>query len=807
MMLLNLSPYQFFKTGQKHKLYCWLVFMVMAVFFTHSCFAQDGDLKIQEFNDRQKFSKIYIHFDRDNYAPGDTVWFKAYLVQAGNSREAAKNFYFEIYTADGHMQKRVTAPVYESTASGSVILPDTKSLKDLYCRAYTLDFLKETRGSGYIKRIAIAQVDAPKNVLDSNAILARFLPEGGDWINGLPSLIAFSFTDRNDMPVNVTGVVKCENKVVTDFGTQHDGLGSMTMIPEANKDYIAEWKTADGLNHRTELPQRKPQGVVIHVNDVKDGKKFFIYRTKLVDENSKKLSLIVTIDGYLIYDAKIDLSQNEAMNGVIPVKNLPTGIMEIKLLNAARVPIAQRLTFVNNMNYKFDVDTQFIAIDKRKRGLNKIRLSIKDTLRSNISVSISDYSWSDPSNRNGDIISSLLLTEDLRGKIINPGYYFSNSSDKVSGELDLIMLTHGWRKYEWPDTVYKRKISSFGDHNYLTIDGKLNVAAKSTKGFSESSVNAIIQAADSSSVLVPLKTEKSGAFFKDGLIFYGDAKLYFRTQNKSIQADLFKIPINNGLIDSIQPSNYILKDELPAAPVIGKKLPAIAVEYMLKGNVKTLKEVEIKAKAVAESEKVDEMYTSGIFSGGISKNFYIGNDKKVEIFVSLFQYLLGKIPGLEISNAISLNPTVEWQNIPVTFFLNNQKSSAYDVRSIGMAEFDYVKIYDPSMGGIFGAYGGVIAVYTKKGKGYDFDSQDNKYTSLRGYSPVMIFYSPQYATGVNPANPDYRKTLYWNPNIIFDKKSKEFMIKFYNNDLAESFKLVIEGVNSNGKLTHVEKIF
>jgi len=808
MKHLSLSPYQSLKTSQKHNLHGWFAFIVITFFLGHSCFAQNGDLKTHAFGDRQKLSKIYIHFDRDNYAPGDTVWFKAYLIQAGHNKEAAKNFYFEIYTADGQMQKRVTAPVYESTASGSVVLPDTKDLKDIYCRAYTLDLLKETSGAGYIKRIAIAQVNPVKNNLDSTAIFPRFLPEGGDWINGLPTLMAFSFTDNHDMPVNVTGVIKCDNKVVAEFGTQHDGLGSMTMIPEANKDYVAEWKTADGLDHQTNLPQRKSQGVAIHINDVKDGKKFFIYRTKLADENNKKLTLIATIDGYLIYEAKIDLSENEAMNGVIPVKDLPTGIMEIKLLNASRAPIASRLTFVNNMRYKFDVDTQFMAIDKRKRGLNKLRLSVNDTLRSNISVSISDANWSDRSNSNEDIISSLLLTGDLRGKIVNPGYYFSNSSDKVSGDLDLVMLTHGWRKYEWPDSVFKQKINSLSDHNYLTIDGKLNAAAKSIKGFSENSVNVIIQAADSSSVLVPLKTDRSGSFFKDGLIFYGDAKLYFRTQDKAIQADLYKIPINNGLIDSAQVSNFKLQDELQRLPVISEVLPAVPVEYIQRGNIKTLKEVKVKAKAITENQKVDETYASGIFSGGISKNFNIGNDKKAENFVSLFQYLLGKIPGLEISDAISLNPTVEWRNkIPVTFFLNNQKSSAYDIRNIGMAEFDYIKVYDPSMGGIFGAYGGVIAVYTKKGKGYDFKAQDNQYITLRGYSPVMTFYSPQYATGVSTVDSDFRKTLYWNPNVILSKKSKEFMIEFYNNDLAKSFKLVIEGMNSNGKLTHIEKIF
>ncbi|MFC0512569.1 hypothetical protein ACFFGT_00090 [Mucilaginibacter angelicae] len=806
MILLIFSRYRIFKISQKYIVCCGLKCIAVIILITHSCFAQVGDLKISDVTIHQKISKVYLHFDRDNYAPGDTVWFKAYIVEGGNRKAVSKNFYLEVYTGDRRMQQRLTAPIFESTASGSIILPANSDLKDVYCRAYTAELLKETAGNGFVKRIAITH-DSPKNTQDSTIANPHFLPEGGDWINGLPSLVAFSFTDNNDMPVNISGVVKCEDKVLVNFETHHDGMGSMTMIPEAGKDYIAEWKTADGVQHSAMLPQRKEQGVAIHVNDVKDGKKFFVYRTKSVEENNKDLAIIATIEGEPVYEAKINLAQNEAANGVIPLKGLPTGIMEIKLLNANRIPIAGRLTFVNNMNYAFEVDTQFITIDKRKRGLNKIRLSVKDTLRSNISVSVSDYNWCNHSSWSDNIISSLLLTGDLRGKIINPYYYFLSSSEKVSGELDLVMLTHGWRKYDWADTVQKQKISSLIDHNYLTINGKVSTGAKSPNGFSEVNMNVIVQAADSSSVLVPLKMDRSGAFFKDGLIFYGDAKLYFRLPDKSIQAALYQVPLSNGLIDSVQYLNYEPQNEQSQLADSNRNLSAIPVEYRSHGNVKALKEVKVTAKAITENQKVDETYTSGLFSGGISRNFNIGNDKRALIFVSLFQYFLGKIPGLEISNAISLNPTVQWRNIPVTFFLNNQRSSAYDIRNISMAEFAYVKVYDPAMGGIFGAYGGVIAVYTKKGKGYDFNNRDDQYVTLRGYTPVMTFYSPQYATVVNLEVPDTRKTLYWNPNIIFDGKTKEYIIQFYNNDLAKKFKLVVEGLSSNGKLTHIEKVF
>ena len=124
-----------------------------------------------------------------------------------------------------------------------------------------------------------------------------------------------------------------------------------------------------------------------------------------------------------------------------------------------------------------------------------------------------------------------------------------------------------------------------------------------------------------------------------------------------------------------------------------------------------------------------------------------------------------------------------------------------------MGEFDYIKIYDPSMGGAFFAYGGVIAFYTKKGKGFNYTNDNNLNITLAGYTPVKEFYSPDYATAVKTNHPDMRPTLYWNPNIIMDKNNPEFNFRFYNNDGAGNYRIVLEGVNTEGKLIHIEKVF
>ena len=78
--------------------------------------------------------------------------------------------------------------------------------------------------------------------------------------------------------------------------------------------------------------------------------------------------------------------------------------------------------------------------------------------------------------------------------------------------------------------------------------------------------------------------------------------------------------------------------------------------------------------------------------------------------------------------------------------------------------------------------------------------------NIMGYSAIKEFYSPDYATLTDKdAGSDYRTTLYWNPSIYLDKSKRRIRVQFYNNDITKRFRLILEGINADGKLIHVEK--
>jgi hypothetical protein len=421
-------------------LFVRLSFVVTLLFCSNFCIAQSLDQIVNNQLRKDPQEKIYIHYDKNSYVTGDTVWFKAYLFTGSKRSRAGKNFYLELLDNNGKLINRLTAPIFESTASGNIVLPTDTAIHAVYCRAYTEVMLKGDSSFIYMKQLSVLNIQKTSEIATSTPPVIHFLPEGGDWVNSIPSLMAFKVTDANGMPVKAEGVVKSNGNTVTEFATTHDGMGAFTMLAQPNQVYTAVWKDAVGNEHTTALPTAKPNGISLHIADVTAGKKFYIFRSKDADAADKQVTLVAHSNGTIAYQIKVDLSNAEMSNGTIPVKDMPSGILYVTVFNKNLKPIAERITFVNNHDYGFNVDTNFTAISKLKRGLNQLKLEVKDTIRSNYSVSVTDADIDNASPNQDNIVSHLLLTGDLRGKIVNPYYYFANQTDDAAKNLDLVML-------------------------------------------------------------------------------------------------------------------------------------------------------------------------------------------------------------------------------------------------------------------------------------------------------------------------------------------------------------------------------
>ena len=70
-------------------------------------------------------------------------------------------------------------------------------------------------------------------------------------------------------------------------------------------------------------------------------------------------------------------------------------------------------------------------------------------------------------------------------------------------------------------------------------------------------------------------------------------------------------------------------------------------------------------------------------------------------------------------------------------------------------------------------------------------------TSFEGYTPVVEFYAPTYPNGSIQGDKDYRRTIYWNPEVTTDSTGCA-TVSFYNNGYSRALTISAEGLTPDG---------
>ncbi|WP_121356586.1 hypothetical protein [Flavisolibacter nicotianae] len=784
------------------------------VFFSASSQALDSLVDLQHKADPQE--KVYVQFDKSYYNPGETIWYKAYFFTGNEPADVSRNFYAELIDFQGNVLQQKVAPIRFSGAAGSFDLDSNFRKAAIYFRGYTISELNSDTAFLFTKalRVLSPKAAATNTPLSQTKPVLRFLPEGGDLTNGLPTVVAFIAASQAGGPVTVTGSVADNTGIkVAELVTLHDGMGRFVLMPQEGKTYTATWKTSDGKTFQTPLPAAQPQGVALRITDAAAGKRFTIQRTAQVPEAKQQLHLVAMINQRLAFQANVDLRNKDAASGVFPTKDLSSGILVITLFDSNNKPLAERISFVNNHDYEFDGDVFLSQKGLARRQLNRVEVIMSDTLPANLSLSITDADLHETNRLDDNIISRMLLTGELRGKINDPYYYFYSNDDSVSVYLDLVMMTHGWRRYNW-DNVFAATlpVPRWKESNYLSLKGQ--VAGMPPGSYSpDLQLTGILETADSAKTIINLPIDRKGNVFTEGLVFYDKARLYFNFNKKSLSFDKSMLLLDNGLYKSYK------KAALDSAVLLN--LPEVSTTA-LAGNQSSnrlavqarqqlaqkgmLENVTVRAKARTPKEMMDEKYVSGLFSGN-ANSFDLVNDPLAGAYMDIFQYLQGKVAGLQITGNGS-NTSLSWRGGTPVLYFNEMQTDISMIASMPVNDIAYIKVFRPGESIVSGGGGGVIAIYTRKGGDVQpsTTAKGLNAVQLMGYSPVKEFYSPDYAMpGERDAADDARITLYWNPAIYMDKGRKHLRFQFYNSDITRRFRLIMEGINAEGKMIHVEK--
>jgi len=783
-------------------------------FQTNPLFSQKIDSTLSVYSDHFQQEKVHLHFDKSVYNKGETIWFKAYVMAGSDLSDYSKNFYMDWFDPAGKLLKHTMVPMFQSTAKGQFMIPADYMGQSLHVRAYTKWMLNFDSAFLYNKDILVSQPKPLKSPSIIPITSLQFFSEGGDLIADIDARLAFKAANQFGKPVRVMGAIKdSKGSFIDSFATEHDGMGSLSIHPKANEIYTASWKDEYGFTNSSPVPSIKESGANLQAQSLASKTLVLVKRSNTVEENLQTLFLVATINQHLVYRAKINLTTKTTSLAEIPTTVLPTGVMQITLLNANWLPIAERVVFVNNHQHTFNPEVELPIKGLEKRARNVVEINVPDSISSNLSLSITDASL--PGTEDNTIISQLLLCGEIKGYIHNPAYYFSSDADSVLQHLDLVMLTHGWRRYKWDDIINGKlpTIKYNRDTDYIQIKGKV-YKGTNIKIAPDQKIIVILQAKDSAKTTLVLPVKSDGSFVQNGVVFFDTIHLYYQYLENKKLVNRTELVFENGLI--VRDKNFV--DKSTASPYLwaiadsaqlAKSRYFAAEQARLEklSKTTTLADVVVRTKIKRPMDILDEKYATGLFAGSASFQFDLINDPRAQSGLDVFHFLQGLVPGLTI-NFSGGTPSLSWRGGRPELFLDEIRSYSEVLNSLPMSDIAYVKVFRPPFfGATGGGAGGAIAVYTRKGGDQaNIPGHGLTYKLLEGYTAFKQFYSPDYSQPTGNFLPDVRSTLYWNPFILTDATNHKVKIEFYNNDLSKKLHIVLEGINADGKLARVEKL-
>lgn len=657
--------------------------------------------------------------------------------------------------------------------------------------------------------------------INLNFIDLQFLPESGNLVLNEVSSLFFIAKNEFGFPMDIAGYIEDEKEnKLTEFKSNHDGMGNVILKFEENKNYFAVITSPFASKEKIVLPKGEQNVFVINAK-----------------KNSEKVSLQIyaplTIDADILVrntakiHQKINVNLQQGWNSLnVNTKDFPVGIHSVSLVVENKI-VAERLVFLNYQDgLKIEINTNKETYLPREKV--KVFIVTKDKnnapISSSLSVSVVDsklLTYID--DKQDNILSWLFLGFELKGKIHEPRFYFDdNKKIEIREEaIDLLLNTHGWRKYDQKNL--QKLISQF----------KNNKPEKTPviEGF--------------------ITDYKNKAASKKVFLFTDNGKVYETKSNSSGYFKFNKIPFSNlacVVVESRNRTKYKVTHSFSGLADFIKMKDTLSNITSLKVNYKTVekKETLVENGQVIESGTIRGNSVSlGSDSSSLSEVIVTGYGTTTRKMVSgsvtyitskdLTNSLNGRVAGLQITQSSGQSgsadkvrirglgsiygsragsqPLIVIDGIP---YANNENASFFGNLSVNSIE-SIVVLKDASATAIYGSSGayGVIVVTTKNkllqgntllGTRYNYSFEYLNKLGKNVLNEADSFYSPNYKSTIVEEKTDFRSCIYWNAIVQTDNKG-EAGFEFYSSDDNTSFKIMAEGTSYKGDLGKSEDSF
>ena len=625
----------------------------------------------------------------------------------------------------------------------------------------------------------------------TNDFDVKFFPEGGALLSIPHQNVAFKVQGADGFSKEVEGFLfNSKGDTLTNFRSEHNGMGIFTMNPVDNETYYVTVRTNDSITKRFDLPAIEPKGISIAMSHYKQEIRYEIQKTETT-EWPQKLFLLAHTRGKL---AILQPINPERTFGKMNDSLFTEGITHFMLIDQQGNALSERLVFVpDHKPNQWQITADQPTYGKREKV--SLQIAAKDNegnpVEGTFSVSITDRKSIQPDSLADNILSNLLLTSDLKGYVEDPAYYFLNQDARTLRSIDYLMMTHGWRRHKIENVL---RTPSLNFTNYIekgqTISGRI-------MGFFGANVKKgpICVLAPKYNIIATTETDEKGQFivntsFRDSTTFLVQA----RTKKGFAGVDILMDP----------PQYPVATHKAPyfngAATFMEDYLMNTRDQYYMEGGMRVynLKEVTVTAKRERPSSK-------SIYTGGI--NTYTVEEDRLQGYGQTAFDAASRLPSVTITNGSEIH--IRNNSEPAIIVIDDivYEDASDILKDIQVSDMSSISLLRGADAVILGprASGGAVVITLKDPRNLPARPAQGiiTYTPL-GYSESVEFYHPTYDTPEkkNAQRSDFRSTVYWNPELRLDAEGKA-TIEYYTPDSTAPEDIIIEGVDKNGKVCRI----
>lgn len=811
-----------------------LTSFIFTVFILFSGNSQDLDKEqlkeVYSSHFKHHRETIHLHLNKTHFFQGEEVWWTAYAFnkKSNSPSTATANLYCGLYDDMGRQVIRKLFLVENGVAHGSFKIDSTFTTGTYFVKAETTWMKNFEKEEPYVQKITIVNDPIEVKSIASPYDL-QILPEGGYLITEATNTVGVRLTDQNGRGVKILKgeVLENGNTILSNVSTNTYGVGRFKLLMLPEKSYVFRATLQDGSTMQKKLPIPEEKGIAMSINNILGDKLIISLNTNtntLEEILGDKFYLAMHRDGLMTLKSFEMDSKSRTLK--IDKNKLLPGTNIVTLFNQNLQPISERLIF----NYhKANIATASVSLanpTKRKKDSIGIKIDVLSKNKTPMSLSISALPNSSIANTTSrSIVHGFLLGPYLKTPVEDSNRYFSEITRIKEYELDLILLTQGWSRYDWKD-IFEGEPAiehpfEFGVHAV----GKLNTRLRKGESL------ALLQKGQNPMLFLELK-DSTDFTITDLLLQNGD-KMKFAIKKKrgglrkpSIDINFQGFGNDMDSITAMMASNKLL-ETFPSNQKEEQKVYLVGPQDLIKLDEVVLTEERKEKQLIRKHPLVNESFRGfKIGEKEIRRNVYLLDFIEKNGFFVDFIVQTGAVvirnrkPNMGQTTILTSQNTTQ-QGV----FANQNVAQSRNVGSVRVYDDDFLvndltqllnvplnqidEVYietDGLAGDSFDSSGGVIRIYRKEGASTTFSSPAFVEKLVENsFARPKEFYRPKYVSSESTVFENFG-VLHWEPQLITNKDG-ETELKIPNSNLP-SVRFFIEGMGEDGTLlSHTQEVF